>query len=753
MTKYEARTSENKGKGTLSIIFEHPIKTDPKTKRGVSVRRGLGTSSEIEAQKLVDQMNGILSDPMMWSIDKKQIAQDKYSNIVVDAFYDFLETEVFDHVQILNEVLPFPTRKDGYGKAILMGHTGAGKTSVLRCIMGTQKDKFPTTATGRTTTCTMEVILSDTEEYELVVTFMTRELLMLYVKECVQNAVVFCVERKNEVRKSDVVEKLLTHKELTVRLSYILGHPSMIGEEDDEFADENEKIINDSEETSVELDQQEVKELVSKINENVESIIAISKEFLETGINLDKSDEEGDYEISLEMFLEKNNKYNDVIDDMVEDVQEKFTILTDGNVIAENRGWVNAWYFKTTDREKFINVAKRFSSNNKAQWGALLTPIVQFVRLKGDFKPSFADETPKLILVDGLGLGHKTTSTSIPTEITSRFQEIDSIILVDNATSPVMDNPKVAIRTIIQSGNTNKLLTCFTHMDELVGDNLKTGKDKVTHVKCSLDEYLTKLKEQVPPIITESGKTDILESCFYMWNLDKDIKRSTQNQFEKLFAEIGSLASKNTRKEEVELHYDMVLLYSYLQEATKVFRTNWKQILGIPYKSSESEHWARIKALSRRLYEYGMDHYNYELMPIADLLGAITAQLNIFLSEPLQCLPEDTPNEIKEEVINSIKSCIYDRMHLFARNSIWKNTAPMKKWETAFLYRGTGSSTLRAYEIDDILDIGSPLLNNYSPNVRMKQEEKDFIEGVIEIVKNEVEKEGGKLSAFSYSIN
>ena len=104
MTKYEARTSENKGKGTLSIIFEHPIKTDPKTKRGVSVRRGLGTSSEIEAQKLVDQMNGILSDPMMWSIDKKQIAQDKYSNIVVDAFYDFLETEVFDHVQILNEV-------------------------------------------------------------------------------------------------------------------------------------------------------------------------------------------------------------------------------------------------------------------------------------------------------------------------------------------------------------------------------------------------------------------------------------------------------------------------------------------------------------------------------------------------------------------------------------------------------------------------------------------------------------------------
>lgn len=752
MTKYKATISKNKGKEALSIIFRHPVKTDPKTNYGVRVRRGLGTSNENEAQRLVDQMNEILSDPAMWSIDKKQLAQDKYSKIVVDAFYDFLESEVFDHSQILNEMLPFPTRKDGYGKAILMGHTGAGKTSVLRCIMGTEKDKFPTTATGRTTTCTMEVILSDSGEYELVVTFMTRELLMLYVKECVQNAVMFCVEKQNKVLKSDIAEKLLTHKELTVRLSYILGHPSMIEEDEDEFADEDEEIIDDSEETLVELDQQKIKELVGKINENVDSIIAISKEFLESRVDADKSDEEDD-EISLEMFLEKSDKYNDVIDDIVEDIQEKFSILTDGTAISENRGWVNAWHFKTTDREKFINVAKRFSSNNKAQWGTLLTPIVQFVRIKGDFKPSFAEKTPKLVLVDGLGLGHKTTSTSIPTEITSRFQEIDSIILVDNSTSPVMDNAKVAIKTIVESGNTNKLLTCFTHMDELVGDNLRTGKDKVTHIKSSLDGYLTSLKEQVPSIITESGRTDILESCFYMWNLDKDIKGSTQNQFEKLFAEISSLASKNTRKEEVELHYDVVLLYSYLQEATKVFRSNWKQILGVPYKSSKTEHWTRIKALSRRLYEYGMDNYNYELMPIADLLSAITSQLNIFLSKPLQCFPEDAPNEVKEEVINSIKSCIYDRMHLFARNSIWKNTIPMKKWETAYLYRGTESTSWRAYEIDEIFDIGAPILNNYSPNMRMKQEEKAFIEGVIAIIKSAIEKEGGKLSAFSYSIN
>lgn len=749
MTNYKATISKNKGKDALSLIFRHPIKTDPKTNYGVRIRRGLGTSNEVEAQKLVDQMNEILSDPMMWSIDKKSIAQDKYSKIIVDAFYDFLESESFDHSQILNDMLPFPTRKDGYGKAILMGHTGAGKTSVLRCMMGTQKDKFPTTATGRTTTCTMEVILSDSAEYELVVTFMTRELLMLYVKECVQNAVMFCVEKQNKVLRSEIAEKLLTHKELTVRLSYILGHPSMLEQDEDEFADEDQEIIEDSDGNIEELDQQKIKELIGKINEKVNGILAISGEFLESKLFADTSDDE-DNEISLEMFLEKSDKYNDIIDDIVEDIQEKFSILTEGDVLSENRGWVNAWHFKTTDRDKFISVAKRFSSNNKAHWGVLLTPIVQFVRIKGNFKPSFAEETPKLVLVDGLGLGHKTTSTSIPTEITSRFQEIDSIILVDNAISPVMDNAKVAIKTIVESGNTIKLLTCFTHMDELVGDNLKTGKDKMTHVRNSLDGYLTGLKEQVPSIITETGKDDILSSCFYMWNLDKDIKESTQKQFNRLFDEIMQLASRNTEKKDIELHYDLLMLYPYLQEATKHFRDDWKQILGVPYRTSKTEHWTKIKALSRRLSYFNTDNYNNELMPVADLLSSITSQLNIFLSNPAECLPGNAPDEIKQEVIESIKRNVYAKNHMFVKTAIWKDEVQLSKWFKAYDYNKEGSAAKRSNEINSIFQTGAPELNSYAPN--MQYDQKRFVESIVSFIKTAIEEERGKLSVFSYSI-
>lgn len=747
MKTYKATISRNKGKNGLSMIFRHPVKKEQKTKYGVRVRRGLGTSDEEEAQEIVDQMNELLSDCTMWSIDKKELARERYSEIVVSAFYDSLEGEVIDHNQILNKQLPFPTKEDGYNSAILMGHTGAGKTSFLRCIMGTQKDRFPTTATGRTTTCTMEVILSDDKEYELVVTFMTRDLLTLYVKECVQNAIIFCIEKKVKATDSqldsEIAEKLLTHKELTVRLSYILGHPSMVEEEDDEFDDEDEEMFDEDEKISVMQNQEEINRMVGDIKDNIEKIKLISGDFLNSEANQDLSDEE-DEEISVEMFLEKNDIYNDIIDDIAEEIEQKFSILKDGEAVSKNRGWVNAWHYKTTDRDEFINVAKYFSSNNKAQWGTLLTPIVQFVRIKGNFKPSFTEESPKLILVDGLGLGHKTTSTSIPTDTTSRFQDVDSIILIDNATSPVMDNTKVAIKTIVESGNTNKLSICFTHMDQLVGDNLRTGKDKVTHVKNSLDSYLTALKEQTPPIITESAEAGILESCFYMWNIDKDVKASTQKQFEKLFSRIAISNSKSTTKESIELSYDEVRLYSFLQQATKDFRVQWRQILAIPHRTDKTQHWTKIKALSRRLCEYNIDHYNYELMPIADFLSDITSQLNIFLSEPSQ-YPDMVTDEEKEEIINLIKSEIYVKMHIFAKNSLWKNTEPMKKWNEAYLCAGKGSASQRAYEIDRIFDIGAPILNNYVYNMRMKQEEEVFIKGVIMIVKCAIEEAGGKM--------
>lgn len=68
-------------------------------------------------------------------------------------------------------------------------------------------------------------------------------------------------------------------------------------------------------------------------------------------------------------------------------------------------------------------------------------------------------------------------------------------------------------------------------------------------------------------------------------------------------------------------------LYAHLQLAIQKYREEWSQIIGYPSKSQKTEHWSRIKALTRLLAYFGMNHYNYELMPLSDFRQEVSTQL------------------------------------------------------------------------------------------------------------------------------
>ncbi|WP_017416237.1 hypothetical protein [Clostridium tunisiense] len=750
---YKATKSRDKGKESYTIIFRHPVKKDPRGKYGLRVRRGLGTKDEEEAERLVEQMNQILSDEFWWDINKKDLAYSKFTKNIVDAFYDLLESEEIDYAKLLDSCIILPKRKDGYSTASLIGPSGAGKTSILRNLMGTENDRFPTTSTGRTTTCDMEIVFDNTSnEYELVVTFMSKALTMLYVEECVQNAISYIVEYNGDVNENEVTDRLLTHKELTVRLSYILGSPTMIKEENSEWDDE-ENVDDADEFEEISNNKNEIIQMIDKINMFVKRIFGISKQAKEY-IRTIKEDEikKGEKEDSLsnilELFLDKSEEYHNLIEDILDEIQDRFHQLDKNTIVSETRGWINVWTYKTNNKTDFIKVARRFSSNNKAHWGTLLTPLVKGMRIKGPFKPEFCKEFPNIVLIDGVGLGHKTTSTSISTDITSRFAELDTIILVDNATSPIMENSKIAIKTIIDSGNGSKLAICFTHMDLVKGDNFISGEDKVKHVTSSLTSYITSLREQEPPVIAANIENKIVNNCFYLWNLHDKIKSSTQKQIMRLVESIEKSKISNITVKDVTLHYDILMLYPYIQNAIKGFRNEWDVKLGIPMRSSNTEHWTRIKALSRRLAYFDQDHYNNSLTPVADMLRVLTAQLSIFISNPSYYIPKDTPKDTVVEITENIKSSIYTSMHVFFRNSLWKTK--LKNWEIAYEYRGDGSTYDRAKEIYNIFQKGAPILDNYSPN--MNHEEKLFVQGIVTNVVRAIEESKGKVIAFNYSL-
>ena len=57
------------------------------------MRPGLATSDEVEADKMVGDMNELLSDPKWWNAARRQEAEFRFSKTIVDAFYDELQQE------------------------------------------------------------------------------------------------------------------------------------------------------------------------------------------------------------------------------------------------------------------------------------------------------------------------------------------------------------------------------------------------------------------------------------------------------------------------------------------------------------------------------------------------------------------------------------------------------------------------------------------------------------------------------------
>lgn len=53
---YTASKSRNQGRDAWSVIFRHPVRFDTSTaKPGRRIRRGLGTTDEVEAGRLVEE--------------------------------------------------------------------------------------------------------------------------------------------------------------------------------------------------------------------------------------------------------------------------------------------------------------------------------------------------------------------------------------------------------------------------------------------------------------------------------------------------------------------------------------------------------------------------------------------------------------------------------------------------------------------------------------------------------------------------
>ena len=175
-----------------------------------------------------------------------------------------------------------------------------------------------------------------------------------------------------------------------------------------------------------------------------------------------------------------------------------------------------------------------------------------------------------------------------------------------------------------------------------------------------------------------------------------------------------------------------------LRDAVDNFRTPWRGRLGLEYQSgTPKEHWARIKALARRVaFGWNNNEYDY-LRPVADYQERLQESISRWLENPVGWKAA-VDEQSKENAIDTIRQRVFDRLSNLANLRIAQGHR--REWEMAFEYRGRGSSFTRAQTIEHIYEAAGPHISfNISDPAR------DFVADIRQIIREAVEETGGSV--------
>ena len=752
---YKASLSKTQGRLSYSIIFRHPVRKDPNTgESGRRVRAGLGTRDEAEANALVSQMNELLANSQFWTKGAEETARGRFNPRIVDAFFRNIVPQKKDFMDIREQVISIPSSADSdYRTALLLGTTGAGKTTLLRQIIGTdpKTERFPSTSTAKTTVADTEIIVSE-GDYHAVVTFMEQDEVRDYLEECISKAVLSAYQEKSA---SDVLRRLLQHVDQRMRFNYVLGGNGLFSEDDldDEDEDDIDEESNSDEsgltpEIPESLNLDRTNELlidaVNRVREIANNQGANLKAELEATEESDQRIVDELFEEELDKLLRKDREYHDIADELMDEIELRFSLLNLGSLKSE-QGWPVSWEFSSANRDIFIKEMLRFSSNHAPLFGTLLTPLVNGIRVKGPFFPRWAENKKQpIVIVDGEGLGHTPdSSSSLSTDLTHRINAVDAVILVDNAMQPMQAAPAAALRALVRTGNIKKLLMCFTHFDEIKGDNLPTVSAKQEHVLASAESVMTRLGEGLGASAERALRARLDEQCFFLESiheiLNEDKKRGKRSieQMRKLLVAVDEI-TKRPAPVAARPVYDRTNLVIAIREATVQFHQVWHALLGLEYKSGVTkEHWARVKALSRRLANGWSDYYG-TLMPVSDLHKQIGETIYCTIQEPIRWEDDQPDEDSKQQIYDDFSSALTEGLLELAEKRIW--TERFNEWQDAFNQSGRGSTVVRAEIIANIYDKAAPI-----PNLTPSPDQNEFLREVLALVEATCEKQGIRL--------
>ena len=654
-------------------------------------------------------------------------------------------------------VIPLPKREDGYRRVLMLGTTGAGKTTVVRQLLGThpKTERFPSTSTAKTTVADTEIIPVDEPNFRAVVTFMPQYEVEDHLLDNVMAAAQAIFEGADD---QIAYQKLLDHEGQRFRLSYLLGRPVVEDDDDDidddQIDDEIDDVINDEVEDDVSggassaVDDSLPNVDVAHSRRVVEDAVRLVRGIVKTAslrgvvapgdeeLHDHDNDDNAVYE-ALQEAVANSPTTDTVVNMLVKEVADRFTAFPYGEFEFDEEGWPSLWTQASSDRRRFLAELAAFYGNAAAHFGRLLTPVVNGMRVSGPFIPTWSTSPLRLVIVDSEGLGHTPSSiSSLSSSLVRKVGQSDSVLVVDNGQQPMQAGPLAAMTQIVESGSVAKLHLLFTHLDAVKGANLTGHAARTAHVRESVENAVKSIETTAGPAAARALRRRIDTSVYYAGNLDrvmsdKDIfGRKGAAEFSRLRQDLeGEDVARDHGDAEVVVARKGVVIA--VEEATTRFQDAWLTRLGAkkPGSGSEirAEHWSRIKALNRRIANELDDEYQ-DLKPVGDFRRELQHALYTMLQNPVRWQGQQIADDERTEVVDTIANAMAEKVVVLAEERIIASRA--RAWTAAWVLSGKGSTGRRAEILaEDVVRAGAPV-----PTADLSPDAMVLIDGVEKVL-------------------
>lgn len=205
------------------------------------------------------------------------------------------------------------------------------------------------------------------------------------------------------------------------------------------------------------------------------------------------------------------------------------------------------------------------------------------------------------------------------------------------------------------------------------------------------------LAKSLPTEVIRYVTQHLERNVFYLGKLNEAAPLPAYPELRRLTDRLESSAP-TPRRVVAFPHYNNDHLVLSIREAAEAFRLPWRARLGLAIHPNETPYaWQSIKAMTRR-YAEGFDD-GYPLRPASNLLTSLSIAVSRFLETPTSWDGELT-NEEKRTIIDDIKAAVSKSLTALSGRRLREQ--PQPQWQTAWAYRGTGSTRDRRNTVEGI---------------------------------------------------